>query len=174
MLAFFATFLIGGLTGVMLAAVPINIQVHDSFFVVAHLHYVLIGGALFPLLGGLTHCSRNSAGACSTSGSASFRARSSFLGFNVAFIPQHLLGLRGMPRRIYTYLPSSGWGFWNLGFHGRGLYSGPRGAGIFGQRGAQFGARQGRFGEPMGREQHGMGVAVSASTSCDSPAGGRL
>jgi cytochrome c oxidase subunit I+III len=113
-LAFFATFLIGGLTGVMLAAVPINLQVHDTFFVVAHLHYVLIGGAVFPLFGGLSHWYPKLTGRMLSERLGWVACSLVFVGFNVAFFPQHLLGLRGMPRRIYTYLPESGWGFWNM------------------------------------------------------------
>jgi cytochrome c oxidase subunit I+III len=113
-LAFFVTFLIGGLTGVMLAAVPINVQAHDTFFVVAHLHYVLIGGAVFPLLGGLTHWFPKLTGRMLGERLGWVSCVLVAVGFNVAFFPQHLLGLRGMPRRIYTYLPETGWGFWNL------------------------------------------------------------
>ncbi|HEY3667745.1 MAG TPA: cbb3-type cytochrome c oxidase subunit I [Polyangiaceae bacterium] len=113
-LAFFGTFLIGGLTGVMLAAVPINVQVHDTFFVVAHLHYVLIGGAVFPLLGGLTHWFPKLTGRIMGERLGWLSCVLVAIGFNVAFFPQHLLGLRGMPRRIYTYLPETGWAFWSM------------------------------------------------------------
>ncbi|HEX3851155.1 MAG TPA: cbb3-type cytochrome c oxidase subunit I, partial [Polyangiaceae bacterium] len=113
-LAFFGTFLIGGLTGVMLAAVPINVQVHDTFFVVAHFHYVLIGGAVFPLFAGLTHWFPKLSGKMLSERLGFISCALVFIGFNVAFFPQHLLGLHGMPRRIYTYLPETGWGFWNL------------------------------------------------------------
>jgi cytochrome c oxidase subunit 1 len=113
-LAFFLTFLIGGLTGVMLAAVPLNIQAHDTFFVVSHLHYVLIGGAVFPLLGGLTHWYPKLTGRLMNERWGKLSAALVFVGFNTAFFPQHWLGLHGMPRRIYTYLPETGWGPMNL------------------------------------------------------------
>jgi cytochrome c oxidase subunit I+III len=113
-LGFLFTFMIGGLTGVMLAAVPLNLQVHDTFFVVAHLHYVLIGGAVFPLLGGLFYWFPKMTGRMpsETLGKLSFWLV--FLGFQITFFPQHILGLQGMPRRVYTYLPETGWGDLNM------------------------------------------------------------
>jgi cytochrome c oxidase subunit I+III len=113
-IAFFATFLVGGLTGVMLASVPIDKQVHDTFFVVAHLHYVLIGGAVFPLFGAFYHWLPKMTGRLMSEGAGKLSALLVFIGFNVAFFPQHWLGLHGMPRRIYTYLPETGWGRWNF------------------------------------------------------------
>jgi cytochrome c oxidase subunit I len=113
-LGFFTVFVVGGLTGVMLASVPIDLQVHDTYFVVAHLHYVLIGGAVFPLLGGLYFWFPKWTGRLLDEP----LGRSSFwlllIGFNATFFPMHVLGLHGMPRRVYTYLEESGWGRLNL------------------------------------------------------------
>ncbi|MEA2569073.1 MAG: cytochrome c oxidase subunit [Acidobacteriota bacterium] len=113
-LGFVAIFVLGGLTGVMLAAVPLNLQLHDTFFVVAHLHYVLIGGAVFPLLGALFFWFPKMTGRLMNERWGHISFWLTFAGFNVTFFPQHKLGLVGMPRRIYTYLPETGWGPLNL------------------------------------------------------------
>jgi cytochrome c oxidase subunit 1 len=113
-LGFFVVFLIGGLTGVMLAAVPLDLQVHDTFFVVAHFHYVLIGGAVFPLLGALHYWLPKIAGRMPSERLGRWGFGFVFAGFNLTFFPQHILGLYGMPRRVYTYPAESGWGAINL------------------------------------------------------------
>jgi cytochrome c oxidase subunit 1 len=113
-LAFLVTFLIGGLTGVMLASVPLNLQVHDTFFVVAHLHYVLIGGSLFPLLGGVHYWFPKLSGRLMSERLGAVSCAIVFVGFHLTFFPQHVLGLHGMTRRIYTYPASAGWGALNL------------------------------------------------------------
>src|SRR5436190_3704263 len=113
-LGFFVIFIIGGMTGVMVASVPLDAQLHDTFFVVAHLHYVLIGGAVFPLFGAFYYWFPKVTGRMLSPrlGSTSFWLF--FLGFNLTFFPMHVLGLWGMPRRIYTYSPETGWGSLNL------------------------------------------------------------
>jgi cytochrome c oxidase subunit 1 len=113
-IGFIATFVIGGLTGVMLAAVPIDLQLHDTYFVVAHFHYVLIGGAVFPLLGAIVYWFPKFTGRMMSEawGKASFWL--AFIGFQIAFFPMHFLGILGMPRRVYTYPAGLGWETLNL------------------------------------------------------------
>jgi cytochrome c oxidase subunit 1 len=113
-IGFIATFVIGGLTGVMLASVSIDTQVHDTMFVVAHLHYVLIGGAVFPLLGVIHYWYPKWTGRMLNNrlGWVSFILV--FIGFHLTFFPLHYLGVHGMPRRVYTYLGETHWGHWNF------------------------------------------------------------
>jgi cytochrome c oxidase subunit 1/cytochrome c oxidase subunit I+III len=113
-LGFFAVFLIGGMTGVMLASVPINVQVHDTFFVVAHLHYVLIGGSVFPVLGGVYYWYPKWTGRLLSERLGRWNFWLFFVGFNTTFFPLHILGLMGMPRRIYTYSSERGWDALNM------------------------------------------------------------
>ncbi|HEY0823807.1 MAG TPA: cytochrome c oxidase subunit I [Ramlibacter sp.] len=113
-LAFFFILIIGGMTGLMLASVSLDSQVHDSYFVVAHLHYVLIGGAVFPLFGALYYWYPKFTGRMMSERLGRWSFWLMFVGFNVAFFPMHLLGLDGMPRRVYTYPAELGWGTMNL------------------------------------------------------------
>lgn len=109
-----AIFVIGGLTGVMVALVPFDWQAHDTYFVVAHLHYVLIGGMLFPVIAGLYYYYPliDARKLSERLGRIAFWLM--FTGFNIAFFPMHLTGLRGMPRRVFTYPAELGWDWLNL------------------------------------------------------------
>ncbi|MFL6739390.1 MAG: cytochrome c oxidase subunit I [Sphingomicrobium sp.] len=102
-IGFIITFVIGGLTGVMIAAVPLDLQLHDTYFIVAHFHYVLIGGAVFPLLGAITYWFPKFTGRMMSDGLGKIGFWMIFLGFQLTFFPMHLSGLIGMPRRVYTY-----------------------------------------------------------------------
>jgi heme/copper-type cytochrome/quinol oxidase subunit 1 len=88
--------------------------VHDTYFVVAHVHYVLIGGAVFPLLGGVHFWFPKITGRMLSDRLGRWTFWSMFIGFNITFFPMHILGMQGMPRRVYTYLPDTGWGPLNL------------------------------------------------------------
>jgi cytochrome c oxidase subunit I+III len=113
-LGFIFIFVLGGLTGVMVASVPFDWQVHDSHFVVAHFHYVLIGGVVFPLLAGFHLWFPKVTGRILGERGSRWAFWLLFIGFNVTFFPLHELGFRGMPRRVYTYLPELGWTDLNL------------------------------------------------------------
>jgi cytochrome c oxidase subunit 1 len=113
-LGFIAIFVLGGLTGVMVASVPIDSQVHDTYFVVAHFHYVLIGGAVFPLVGGVYYWFPKITGRMLNETVGHIQFWLAFVGFNLAFFPMHILGLNGMPRRVYTYVAGMGWDDLNL------------------------------------------------------------
>ncbi|HEV8309059.1 MAG TPA: cytochrome c oxidase subunit I [Methylomirabilota bacterium] len=113
-LGFVSLFVVGGLTGVMLASAPLDLQVHDTFFVVGHFHYTLIGGAVFPLFAAFYYWFPKVTGRRLGEGLGRWNFWLLFIGFNATFFPMHLLGLQGMPRRVYTYSAELGWGSLNL------------------------------------------------------------
>jgi cytochrome c oxidase subunit I+III len=113
-LGFMIIFLIGGLTGVMVALVPFNWQVHDSFFVVAHFHYVLIGGSVFPIFAAIYYWMPKFNGKRMNERLGQWHFWLTFIGMNVAFFPMHIAGLLGMPRRVYTYEAGLGWTSYNI------------------------------------------------------------
>jgi cytochrome c oxidase subunit 1 len=113
-LGFIAVFVIGGMTGIVLASMSLDMQVHDTFFVVAHFHYVLIGGAVFPLFGAMHYWFPKWTGRLLQRGLAQWQFWLFFIGFNLTFFPMHVLGFHGMTRRVYTYVPQTGWGDLNL------------------------------------------------------------
>ena len=105
---------IGGLSGVFTGIIPVDWQAHNTYFVVAHIHYVLIGSNLFPVFAGFYYWLPKMTGRMMSEklGKISFWVM--FLGFNVGFFPMHILGLMGMPRRIYTYAAGLGFDSWNM------------------------------------------------------------
>ena len=105
---FVVLFVLGGLTGVMVAAVPFDWQVTDSYFVVAHLHYVLFGGMVFPLFGAFYYWFPKMTGRLLDERVGALNFWTMFVGFNLAFFPMHIAGILGMPRRVYTYPAGAG------------------------------------------------------------------
>ncbi len=113
-LGFFFIFILGGLTGVMVAVIPFDLQAHDTYFIVAHLHYVLFGGMVFPLFSAFYYWAPFASERALSDRLGRWTFWLMFIGFNVSFFPMHFTGLAGMPRRVYTYADSSGWGAFNL------------------------------------------------------------
>jgi cytochrome c oxidase subunit I+III len=113
-LGFIVIFMLGGVTGVMVGSVPFNTQVHDTHFVVAHFHYVLIGGVVFPIFAALYYWLPQIARLMLNERLGAWNFWLTFTGFNLTFLPMHLSGLRGMPRRVYTYQEGTGLAELNL------------------------------------------------------------
>ena len=113
-IGFVSMFIIGGLSGVTHAIVPSDTQQTDTYYIVAHFHYVLFGGAIFGIFSGLYYWWPKIFGHMLSEGWGKLHFWLFFLGFNLTFGPFHILGLQGMPRRIYTYPDGMGWNFWNL------------------------------------------------------------
>lgn len=112
--AFLLQFLVAGLTGIMLAVSPFDWQLHDSYFVVGHFHFTLIGGLVFGLFAGMYYWFPKATGKVLCEKLGRWHFWLFVIGFETTFVPMHFLGILGMPRRIYTYAPNRGWDFWNL------------------------------------------------------------
>ena len=113
-LGFIAMFIIGGLSGVMHASSPSDAQQQDTYFIVAHIHYVLFGGSIFALFAGLYYWWPKIWGRMLDERLGQAHFWLAFIGFNVAFFPMHFLGMDGMPRRVHTYSEGMGWDLWNI------------------------------------------------------------
>jgi cytochrome c oxidase subunit I len=113
-LGFIAVFTIGGLTGIFLAAFPVDWTVTDTYFVVAHMHYVLFGGSIFGIFGGLHYWWPKMFGRLLDETLGKWTFWLMFIGMNLAFFPMHLVGLEGMPRRVYTYSQGGSWEVYNF------------------------------------------------------------
>jgi len=113
-IGFLSLFTIGGFTGLVLAIVPVDITLHNTYYVVAHFHYVLVSGALFAIIGGIYFWLPKWTGKMYNEGLGKLHFWLSMIGFNLAFFPQHFLGLAGMPRRIPDYaLQFAEWNMWS-------------------------------------------------------------
>jgi len=113
-LGFLSMFLIGGINGAVSASVPVDFAIHDTYWVVSHLHYVLFGGSVFGIMGGLYYWFPKMTGRMMSESLGKVQFVLMFVGFNVTFFPMHQLGLAGMPRRIADYSSASGWNDLNL------------------------------------------------------------
>jgi cytochrome c oxidase subunit 1 len=111
---FVTMFTIGGLSGVLHSMVPSDYQQQDTYYVVAHFHQVLVGGALFALFSGIYYWFPKFTGRFLNESLGKVHFWLFFVGMNLTFFPMHFLGVAGMPRRIYTYDSGLGWGFWNM------------------------------------------------------------
>ncbi len=112
--AFLFQFLVGGLTGIMLAAAPFDWQLNDSYFVIGHFHYMLVGGIIFTVFAAFYYWYPKFTGRLMDERLGKWHFWLMVIGFHVTFDPMHIAGILGMPRRIYTYEPGRGWAIWNL------------------------------------------------------------
>ena len=156
-------FVIGGVSGFMTGSVPVDWQLTDTYFVVAHIHYVLIGINLFPVIGGVYFWFPKMTGRMMDERLGSWSFWIIFLGFNLAFFPMHITGLMGMPRRVYTYPAGLGWDTLNLIINYRLVRPRPRHPDLPNQCRGEPKAWRHRGPESVGRTDAGMVGALAAA-----------
>ena len=157
--------MIGGITGVMVASAPFDLQAHDSYFVVGHLHYVLIGGVAFPIFAAAYYWLPKFTGKLLDERLGKVNFWLMFVGLNVTFFPMHIAGLLGMPRRVYTYDADTGWGDLQPHLDDRRLRPVRRHADVHRQPPLQPLARPARRRQPVGRRHAGVVGPVAAARS---------
>ncbi len=157
-IGFIITFVLGGISGVSLAVVPFDWQAHDTYYVVAHFHYVLIGSLLFSTFAGFYYWLPKLTGRLLSERIGQWHFWVMLVGFNLTFFPMHISGLLGMPRRVYTYEPGLGLETPNLVDHRR-LFARGGCRPVPGECGMEprAGPRRRRRPESLGRRQPGMG-----------------
>ena len=124
-IGFIALFTIGGLSGIMHASPPIDTQQQDSYFVVAHFHYVLAAGSMQGILAGIYYWFPKFSGRMLSEKLGKWHFWLNIIGINLTFFPMHFLGVDGMPRRIYTYPAGFNWEFWNFWAYTKWIYTVP-------------------------------------------------
>ena len=156
-------FVIGGVSGFMTASVPVDWQLTDTYFVVAHLHYVLIGINVFPVVGATYFWFPKMTGRLLDERLGRWNFWTMFIGFNLAFLPMHLTGLLGMPRRVYTYADGMGWDTLNLITSHRQLRVRGRRAAVLRQRAEEPEERRAGGRQSLGRADAGVVGALAAA-----------
>ena len=151
--------MIGGISGVILAIFPVDWQLHDTYFVVAHFHYVLFGGAVFGIFAGLYYWFPKMSGRMMSEGLGKVSFWLMFIGFNVTFLIQHSAGLSGMPRRVYDYPEDAGWDELQPGLDDRVVHPRHRRRADLHQRALVDQAR------PQGRQRPVEGATRSSGSS---------
>ena len=156
-------FLIGGLTGIMLAAAPFDFQLQDTYFLIGHFHLVLIGGTLFGVFAGIHYWYPKVTGRMLSERLARWQFWLLYIGFLLTFGPMHISGVLGMPRRIYTYDADRGWAMWNQTDHARGDHPGAELRHFRVQRVRVVAERPAGRRRPLGRLDAGVGHALAAA-----------
>ena len=162
-LGFLSMFLIGGINGAFSAAVPVDFALHDTYWVVAHLHYVLFGGSVFGVFAGLYYWFPKMTGRMLNEGLGKVQFVLMFIGFNLTFFPMHQLGLAGMPRRIADYASNAGWNDLNLARDDRRVHDRREHAPVPLERLRLAAQRRDRRRRPVGGQHARVGDELAAA-----------